>query len=180
MKKKALIKGIVALSALALIGGGVVAANAANTTVSSDTSTATVKRESFGPRGGRGERGQKPTELTDAQKAEMETKLAERKTKQEAVKTALASGNYDTWVAAVKAADEKCPLLEKITVSNFSRYAEAENLRQQAESIMEELGLSGKGLGMGQGMGQDMGEPGRGHGPRPVARTATDTTTAAE
>ncbi len=71
-----------------------------------------------------------------------ETKRTEMQTKMEAVKTALLAGNYDAWVASEKALNENSPALEKINTENFKRYAEAHQLRQQANTIMEELNLA--------------------------------------
>jgi hypothetical protein len=82
-----------------------------------------------------------------------ETKMAEQKTKMDAVTAALTASDYNAWVAAEKAANANSPLLTKITADNFSRYVEAYNLQKQATAIMTELGISG-----GNGMG------GRGHG----------------
>jgi hypothetical protein len=89
-----------------------------------------------------------------------ETKRTEMRTKMEAVKAALTAGNYDSWVAGEKAMNENSPALQKINATNFQRYAEAHKLRQQANTIMEELGLDnqdGKGFSP-----MDKG----GHGPR--------------
>jgi hypothetical protein len=162
MKKKTIIKGIITLSALSLIGGGVIAANSANAASATSDSTIASNSVAAGRHFGRG-RGMadKKIELTDAQKTEMKTKMAEQQTKMDAVKAALESGNYETWAAAVKTLNEKSPVLEKINAGNFSRYTEAEKLRQQADSIMAELGINGREFGMG-----DFGH-GRPNGPKP-------------
>lgn len=85
--------------------------------------------------------------LTDEQKAEWQSK-------REAVKSAISSGDYKAWVSAETALNAKCPLLEKINADNFSKYAEAVKLREQADGIMEDLGLPGReGFGPGSGQG---------------------------
>lgn len=83
-------------------------------------------------------------------RAGMETKMT-------AINAALEAGDYNAWVAAVGA---DCPMLEKINATNFNRYVEAHNLRQQEQEIMIELGLSrgeGTHMGTGRGVGKGMG-----------------------
>jgi len=95
---------------------------------------------------------------------EREAKMVGEKAKRDAVNAALEAGDYTAWVAAEKAINENCPTLEKINANNFNRYVEAWKLRQQADSIMEELGI-GRGDDMGRssrGMRGDFG-PGRLH-----------------
>ncbi len=76
---------------------------------------------------------------------------AEREVRKAAVETALAANDYNAWVAAEGA---NAPILKTINASNFSRFVEAHNLRQQADAIMTELGVTkGEGRGMGMGMG---------------------------
>jgi hypothetical protein len=84
-----------------------------------------------------------------------EAKMAEQKTKIDAVTAALTAGDYNAWVTAEKAMDANSPLLAKITAENFNRYVEATNLQKQAAAIMTELGVE---------RGGDIGE--RGHGMR--------------
>lgn len=88
-----------------------------------------------------------------------EAKMAEQKTKQDAVKAALDASDYTAWVNAMKSVNANSPLLQKITADNFSRYVEANKLRTQADTIMTELGLNdGKqgGFGFGGGHGRGM------------------------
>ena len=92
-----------------------------------------------------------------AQNKTKEADMAAQKTKMEAVKTALDSGDYSAWVTAVKAMDANSPLLTKITSDNFSQYVQANQLRQQADTILKTLGVD-------QG---EMGGPGGMHGGRP-------------
>lgn len=98
--------------------------------------------------------------LTETQKADLKIKMATQKTKLEAVQTALDAGNYDNWVIAMKALNDKSPLLTKITASNFSQYVQANSLSKQAEVIYKTLGLEQGGFGPGKMMGGQRG-PGR-------------------
>ncbi|MDD4900834.1 MAG: hypothetical protein PHS62_01820 [Patescibacteria group bacterium] len=90
-----------------------------------------------------------------------EAKMAEQQTKAAAVKTALKNGDYNAWVAAVKALDASAPILDKVNANNFSRYVQANNLRQQADTILQELGVNGPaaigGRGPGHGPNGDRG-----------------------
>lgn len=150
MKNTKLVKSIAALSFLVLASGGVLAANAAsNTSTSSSSSTKTASSEAVRARGNR-------SELTEAQKTEMEAKRAEMDVKMKTVKTALESGDYNAWVTAEKAINVNSPILTKVTASNFNRFVEAHKLRAQADSIMTELGIDrgeGRGFGGRQGFG---------------------------
>ncbi len=148
-KKKAIL-GLGALS-LALLTAGTVSA-AANTNTST---TASVKNnQSAMARKGR-------PELTTEQKAAMEAKRSEVETKMTAVRAAITAGDYNAWVTAQKAIDEDCPLLTKITADNFSRYTEAQKLREQAMAIDKELGIEDLGRGgheRGMGLGLRLGK----------------------
>ena len=192
MKKKIIVSSLVALSLLA------VAAGATSVLAAGPSSN--------------GQRHSRPAQLTDAQKADLQTKMAavnsaitandynawvtaeknlnansplltkitadnfasyvakyqaqatkmaDQKAKMTAVKTALDSGDYTTWVTAEKALNANSPALTKITADNFSQYAQANKLREQADSIMQTLGLNGGGRG--NGMGEGFG-PGGNHG----------------
>ncbi len=90
--------------------------------------------------------GQNFPEMTETQKAEIETEI-------DAVNAAIEAGDYNAWVAAVKAVNENCPTLEKINPDNFSRYVEARKLSDDAEAIFKELGIDGRGAMLGGGMG---------------------------
>jgi anti-sigma28 factor (negative regulator of flagellin synthesis) len=113
--KNKIIQGAIALSVLSLVGGGIAAAQAA-----SNNSDGFVGL--FGGGHGMGKM-EKRVELTYAQKTEMKTKI-------EAVKSALESGNYDAWVAATKSINENSPELKKITASNFADYVAKYKERQ--------------------------------------------------
>lgn len=92
------------------------------------------------------ERGNRP-ELTETQKAEMDTKRA-------AEEAALKANDYNAWVTAI---GTNAPILQKINATNFSKYVELYNLRQQEKTLMDELGLEGNGRGMGMGAGRGLG-----------------------
>lgn len=154
MEKTKFIKGIVALSVLAVLGGGIIAANAAS------------NHRLFGPKNQAtaGPAGQK-VKLTAEQKVEMKTKMEERQKEMQAkwtaIQTAMNNSDYQAWLTAVGSDN---PMVKKITVDNFSKLVEAYKLRQQANKIMEDLGL-GKGDfdGCGMGMRMGMGVGGQGH-----------------
>lgn len=157
MKLNNLTKGVIAFSVLSMIGSGALIASAA-----ADADTAA---------GGRAVHVRKmdgagrfnPDNLTDTQKADFEAKRAEMIAKFDAVKAALTASDYNAWVAAHKAINENCPLLDSITADNFSQYVEAMNLRDQSDLILKNLGVEGRemmGLGMGGMMGRGLGNGG--------------------
>lgn len=147
MKKKHLLASLAALGVITIASG-------ATAVLAADTSLPTFGKFRNQP------------ELTAEQKTALETRKAEMDAKFAAIEAALLKGDYNAWVTAQKALDADCPLLEKITALNFPRYVEANNLRLQADKIMEELGLTGEQFshrgGQGKGLGQGLGL-GRGH-----------------
>ena len=105
-------------------------------------------------------------QLSEEQKAELETKRAAMIGQQAIIEQALAAGDYNAWFSAQQAVSQDCPMLTKITKDNFNRYVESWRLRQQAEAIDQELGLDrgqigrhGIGLGAGQGRGRGLFSP---------------------
>jgi hypothetical protein len=105
-------------------------------------------------------------ELTEEQKAELETKRAAMISQQAIIEKALAAGDYNAWFSAQQAVSQDCPMLTKVTKDNFSRYVESWRLRQQAQLIDQELGLNrgqagrrGAGLGAGQARGRGLFNP---------------------
>lgn len=64
--------------------------------------------------------------------------------KREAVQSALDNNDYNAWLEAV---GEDSPMADKINEDNFSRLVEAHNLMQQAQEIMEEIGIERPGWG---------------------------------
>lgn len=130
MKKKKIFAALASLAIVASLAG------VASQALAASGSSEGLMR--FGLKGG--ERKGQPAELTEAQKAEMEAKLT-------AVRNAETAGDYDAWVTAMKAMDENAPELNKITASNFAKYAEANKLMNQADSIFQELGIRGDMFG---------------------------------
>ena len=152
MNKKKALFGLGTLS-LALLAAGTVSAAANTATNTTETTNTKGNRPALA--------GKNRPELTDEQKSEMEAKRSEMETKMTAVRAAVTAGDYNAWVKAQQAIDEDCPLLTKITADNFSRYAEAQKLREQAMAIDKELGLEEMGRGghgWGMGLGFKMGQ----------------------
>lgn len=159
MKKDSLLKGAAVLGALALMAGGVVAADAAvnNSAGSADATIST--NANWGGRGGRGAGNM--AGLTEAEKtakiAEMEANRtanqAAMEAKRAAVEAALNAGDYDAWVAAEGTSS---PIIAKVTKDNFAQFVEAHNLMEQAHTILANIGIdgvAGHGVGLGLGMG---------------------------
>jgi len=135
MKKKNIYKGAVALAVVGLIGATFVSADAAANRRAELARSANLGQN-----------------LTEEQRGEREARREEHKAqrteKHEAVQEALDNGDYNAWKEAV---GENCPMLEKINEGNFSRLVEAHELRQEAKSIMEELGVEKDNFGQGRG-----------------------------
>lgn len=163
-------KNILAASALSLASIAL-AAGFAFSAYAQDTNTVTAENRV------RGQRFQINTEMSAEQKADFEAKRTEREQEMEvkraAMQTAVNSGNYDTWVSAVKAQmGEDAPILEKVTADNFAQFVEAHQLMVQAQEKFKAIGLD---EGMGMGMGQKMGHgQGRGLGLGNHGSTATE------
>lgn len=93
--------------------------------------------------------------LTTEQQAEMkksmETRMADRTARMQAVEKAMAANDYDSWLAAV---GKDSPMAAKITKENFPKLIEAHNLMKQARDKMAELGLNegNQMRGFGKGM----------------------------
>ena len=151
-----------ALVALAAVGGVAFSTYAeTNTACSSCNSSATQNNFKNG----------RFTNLTDAQKLEMQTKMEANRKAMEAsqaeIKTAMAEG-YEAWVAAVKKIHgESAQILSQVKADNFAKYVEASGYMEQARTysekartILDEIGVQG---GMAGGMGKHEGK-GRGMG----------------
>lgn len=153
-------KNILTVSALSLASIALVAGFAFSA-YAQDAEAATAENRV------RGQRFQVNMEMTAEQKADFEAKRVEREgemeVKRAAMQSAVNSGNYDTWVLAVKAQmGDNAPILEKITADNFAQFVEAHQLMFQAQEKFKAIGLD---QGMGMGMGQKMGHgQGRGFG----------------
>lgn len=175
MKKDNLIKGAAVLGTIALMAGGVIAADAAN--------TRSANRMALNGEIGNGnqpvmlglseeEKAEKIEEMT-ARRTEnrlvAEERQAEMATRRPIAQAALEANDFTTWQEAM--GDH--PLADKITAENFDRLVEAHNLMQAgnveaAKAIFAELGWeNGNGLGLGnggerQGLGRGVGK-GMGH-----------------
>lgn len=76
--------------------------------------------------------------------AEMETRRAENEADREAIKNAIASGDFETWKNLVSAKNENAPILEKITADNFSQFQKIHELREEIRAIHDDLGIDEK------------------------------------
>ena len=151
MQNKKLLNTVMALSALALIGGGLIAVQAAENNV--------FGRKALKENGeGRGFQN-----LSEADKlkveAEMESHRAEMEASRTASQAAIASGDYNAWKAAV---GEKSPFAQNVTAENFAKFVEAHKLMDQSREILKSIGIE-EDAGMGMGMGKALGH-GRGMG----------------
>ena len=85
---------------------------------------------------------------SEEQKEEFQAKIAERKAemeaRREAINAAIGAGDYNAWLKVTR---EDCLLTEKINEDNFPRFMEAHQKMQEAQTIMEELGIERGGLG---------------------------------
>jgi hypothetical protein len=164
MKKKVIV-GVAALSALALLAGGLAVVKADSTSVSETSATSTEFAK------GPGRNRPDFTNLTTAQQAALKAKMAERlkadQARQTAIQTALTNSDYSAWVTAEGTSS---PLVAKITTANFSQYVQAYNLRQQADQILKSLGITGGQPG--DGFGGEHGGP-RPDGPKPIDTSST-------
>jgi hypothetical protein len=140
--------GLAALVVISTVGmASVTLASGKTTSVANKTVGSTT--EHFGRGNGRG------MEMKNLTEAEKTAKQAEMTAKRTAEETALKANDYNLWVTAVGV---NSPILQKINATNFSRYVELYNLRQQEKTIATELGLNnGEGHGMGMGRGEGLG-----------------------
>jgi Spy/CpxP family protein refolding chaperone len=158
MKKKNIVKAsALSLATIALATGFAFSAYAQT----SDTAT----NNQAGTGNKLGHQFRMENNLTDEQKAEMEARRIEMKTKMEAnraaMQTAINSGNYDTWVAVVKAQmGEQASILNQVTADNFPQFVEAHQLMNQAREKLRAIGVDdGMGFNHGpkKGMGRGLG-----------------------
>ena len=102
--------------------------------------------------------------LSEEAKAELEADRSARRAaaevRREAVKAAMASGDYNAWAAAHDADD---PMLEMINLENFPKLIQAHDYFESGREIMAELGIEkGQGQGWGKaGSGAKRGACGR-------------------
>ncbi len=155
MKLNNLTKGAITFSVLSMLASGALVASAAtNDQAGSANATTSAANATVRNRWHKGAKFNQKN-LTAAQKAAMAAKKAEMTAKLAAVKAALTASDYNAWVTAEKAINAKSPLLSKITADNFGKYVEAYNLRLQADTIMKDLGINGRGMGFGPGLEHD-------------------------
>lgn len=149
MKNKKLINSAIALSAVALIGLGIISAQAAENNPFNRKGSGEINRA-----------GQGFENLSESEQAsrlaDMEARRTQMEEHQAAAEAAIAANDYTAWQAAV---GPNNPFAEKVTAENFAQFIEAHNLMNQAREIFKEMGIDNTG-GMGhrgQGMGQRFG-----------------------
>ena len=157
MKQNKITKAVFILGGLALMVGGVVAADAANGRNISNQSFEggnAIHREDGMMRGGilglnEEDRGQRV--------ADRELMRAERGSHREAVTEAISEHNFEKWQAAI---GENHPFAETITAENFPAFVEIHESmdgepREEIRAKLAELGIEQKanGFGLGHGMG---------------------------
>ena len=141
IKKSQLAVGLVVLTIISAVG-------ISSATLAAGTDTSNVNATSTTSHFRVGKAHIQPTAAQLAAMAAKKTAMAAKKT---AVEAALTANDYNAWVLAEGA---NAPILKTINATNFSKYVEAYNLRQQADTIMTELGVTkGEGMGMGMEMG---------------------------
>ncbi len=135
MKQNKLTTGIFILGALALMAGGVVAADAARDS---------FKGKMFGL--SEEERVEKIEEI----EVRREINCANIEVNREEVLAAISANDYERWKEAI---GENNPFAEKVTADNFSIFVEAHNLMEEARSKFAEIGIENQGFGMARGYG---------------------------
>jgi hypothetical protein len=148
MKKDNLLKGAAVIGAIALMAGGMVAADAAvNNNAVKNLNNNTAQTQGRGLGLGQGK--------TDAERIAFQ---AERDARHTAAMAAINANDYNAWV---KAEGADSPMVAKVTEANFAKFAEAHKLMEQARAIFTDLGLEngggGRGMGMGMGAGNGLG-----------------------
>ncbi|MFH1375409.1 MAG: hypothetical protein ABIH35_01930 [Patescibacteria group bacterium] len=102
------------------------------------------------------------TQLTEEKFNTIIAKKAEKKSQHKAIEAAIDAGDYATWKSLIEAQNPNHPLLSVIDAGNFSKLQELHNLREQMQTIHEELGM-GPGY-MGKGFGKEFGDHGKAKG----------------
>jgi hypothetical protein len=143
MKKDNLIKGAAVLGTLALMAGGVVAADAAINN---------YNKPNF-DHARQGMAGLNEQDR-DSLIAERESHQAEMEVKRTETQAAISAGDYNAWL---EAEGDNSPIIDKINQDNFVKFAKAHELMGEARAIFEELGLEGAGHGKGFGSGEGRG-----------------------
>ena len=161
-------KTVIALSALALIGGGIIASQAA-----SDASFEAKNGKFMRAENQIGSRGEARgfVNLSEEEKLELEAQRAGRQAEMQAdfeiVEAAILANDYNAWKDAI---GENNPFAEKVTADNFSEFIEAHNLMNEAHNLMNEAREVLKGIGIKDGLTMGFGRGqgntkvmGRGH-----------------
>ncbi|NCT55114.1 hypothetical protein GW758_04145 [Candidatus Falkowbacteria bacterium] len=151
MKNKKLMNTVIALSALALIGGGIIASQAASDNMFEASNGKAMRGEA------RGFENLSEEERV-VMEAQRESRQAEMQADFEAVEVALAANDYNAWKDAI---GENNPFAEKVTADNFTKFVEAHNLMDDAREILKSIGIEegpAMGLGTRQGNGQGNGQ----------------------
>ena len=160
MKKDNVIKVAAAVGAIALMTGGVMAADAAM--------NRSFNKENFKETGfsfenkhlmlglSAEEKAMKLDEVTARRLANQEDMIVRR----EAVLAALNSGDYEAWKMAV---GENHPLINQVTVDNFLQFAKAHQNMDNLQEKLAEMGLeknfqAGFGKKMGAGKKNNQGQ----------------------
>ncbi|MGE5425895.1 MAG: hypothetical protein ACM3PZ_02380 [Bacillota bacterium] len=149
-KKNVFIASVFSLAAVIMAGGYALSARAFDNNRSSD-------RAPFG----KFENSSWYQGLTNDQKALLETIKTDQEKQMQSQRTAMdnaiASGNYETWAAAVRQyMGDNAPILTQVTAASFATYADGYRLEQQSQDLMKQaqdkfssIGLHDMGFGMG-------------------------------
>lgn len=93
---------------------------------------------------------------------EMKERRGEMKENMEAMRVAVSSGDYDTWISLVSETKHGEEILEVINESNWDQFVEAHNLIEEGRSLMQQGKEKMEELGIDRMKGKGM----RGHGKR--------------
>lgn len=137
MTKNNLVKGLMALSVLALVSGTALSAQAATTDTSTSTRALRFKHSQTVQSGlaSRTKTDRTQKKVLTAEETQKRTEMLAKRT---AINTALTNSDYQAWLTAVGSTSD---MAKKITADNFPKLAQAYNLRLQSETIMKDLGL---------------------------------------
>ena len=144
MKNKKLMNTVIALSALALIGGGIIASQAASDNI-------------FEARNGKAMGGEARgfENLSEEEKivmeAQRENRQAEMQADFEAVEAAILANDYNAWKNAIGGNN---PFATKVTADNFAQFIKAHNLMNEAREVLKGIGIEdGPAMGFDRGQG---------------------------
>lgn len=160
MKNDNVIKVAAVIGAIALMTGGVIAADAdMNRSFNKDNfkgSNSELENRKFMFGLSEEEKSEKLAEISARRLANQEEMIARR----EAVLAALNNEDYEAWKVAV---GENHPFVNQITADNFLQFASAHQNMDSVKEKLAEMGLekyfkSGFGKKMGAGQGQGHGQ----------------------